>query len=354
MRLLSRLRDFKCPFMVTLTVDPTLFPAGPGAAYDYLRKNRCLAEFVRALRKVSDDDTRAADGDRLLRMHSGGYFCALEWQKKKNGGWPHFHLLIDASFVDFNLMCRLWGKFRPPAAGPVLGDRPAFGSVHFTRDALRVKGDRVRAAKYATKYLSKTPEDGFPDWVLNRHRVRRYSTSYKFWGDTPARPKREEVEFCSKCGEHREECTCAKLTIRQRMVKCGQKTALLLVRASVDRNTGQVVESVKYLEELPDPVHHYANRLTPAMKSPYRYDVPPAQLWAVVNAVHGWASGLSVESVAMIAEINRKSASQWAAKAAEAAEVPNFDPLPYRWEWAGMKFVKIFFEPPCNCPPDMP
>ncbi len=36
---------------------------------------------------------------------------------------------------------------------------------------------------YASKYLTKYPENGFPDWVMDAtYRIRRYSTSRGFWG----------------------------------------------------------------------------------------------------------------------------------------------------------------------------
>lgn len=289
-RLTAVTETFGGAFMVTTTVDQSLFPGGPGEAFDYLKRNRCLARFVRALRKRSDDEACDADGNRLVRMHSHRFFAAIEWQEN---GWPHFHLLLDASYVDFDEMARLWGRFRPPWAGEaearVRGGRPAFGSIYFTKAAKAVRGDRKKAAKYVTKYLTKTPKSGWPEWVLERRRVRRYSTSHGFWASasTEAPPECDagaddccceeaESEYCDGCGEHVEECTCPPgTTIRERLATCGTSSALLRVEHRPDE-AGRWVPVTRFVAAIPgrpleDVLEGVAGDERPGK---YHWDVP--------------------------------------------------------------------------------
>ncbi len=161
--------------MLTFTVDPSLF-ATPAAAYAYMMKRRCIARTIQ-------------DMHRQGFLASRRYFCVVEWQKKTEQA--HFHVLVDATRIPWDNLLASWSKHRPASGGPVVGDRPAFGTVLFSKRDFA--GGPAHAARYATKYLVKVPEQGFPAWVLALgagRRVRRYSTSRGFWNQ-PAKVSRK-------------------------------------------------------------------------------------------------------------------------------------------------------------------
>jgi len=215
-RLIRVLSTFHSVYMVSLTVDPSLFRNDPLVAYGYLRDKRCVSEFVRELRKAGV-------------LSSDRYFYVVEWQKDTE--FPHFHLVLDAEFIPFDLLCSAWGKFRPKDAGPVEGNRPAFGSVQFTKKWSR--GSAERAGNYVGKYLTKHPAHGYPDWVLDaKFRIRRFSTSRGFWGgfeaprDDESWAGREDVSAVEvEEGEHQWDKEDV-ITIRERVDGCGAMCAV--------------------------------------------------------------------------------------------------------------------------------
>ncbi|MEL7499273.1 MAG: hypothetical protein AAFN77_16825 [Planctomycetota bacterium] len=77
-------REFKSALMITFTIDPKGFKT-PEQAWQFVGSNRKLSETVREL-------------DRLKFLHSRRYFWALEFHKKAPH-WPHWHMVIDASYV---------------------------------------------------------------------------------------------------------------------------------------------------------------------------------------------------------------------------------------------------------------
>jgi hypothetical protein len=195
-RLVPVLETFDGLMMVTLTIDPELFP-DPKTAYLYTMDKRCISVTTQNL-------------DRWNHLHSRRYFYVLEWQEHTEQA--HYHVLYDASFIPWDSLLQAWSKHRPKDAGPIEGNRPAFGTALFSKKDFQ--GGPVHAARYATKYLIKTPEYGFPDWVLamgKDRRVRRFSTSRGFWGthsqramettSTRARTKKTYAEKCAECGD---------------------------------------------------------------------------------------------------------------------------------------------------------
>lgn len=148
--------------MWTLTIDPQLF-SGPEEALAYVREKRCISRLCRDLRKAG-----------LIGEH---YFFVLEFTQ---AGWPHWHLLVEATYVPFDVVCTIWNRFRPVWCGPVVDDRPGFGAVRFSAPIFR---SAHHAGCYVTKYLIKTPRHGLPAWVLDTDKiVHRYSVSRGFWG----------------------------------------------------------------------------------------------------------------------------------------------------------------------------
>lgn len=228
-RLVPVLRTFTDLMMVTLTIDPMLFRSAR-KAYFHVRNKRGISRLVRELL-------------RLGHLHSGRYFCVLEFQRDTQQA--HFHLLIDATFVPKEAIDAAWSKLRPKTAGPVADNRPAFGMTRFSMP--RFKGGAVHAARYATKYLVKTPEYGWPAWVLElgrKRRVPRYSTSRGFWGRA-SKPK-------SVAGEPRK---LRERTYAERIAECGSTCNLFESTETVNAATGEVGSRMKWRARLRLPAH---------------------------------------------------------------------------------------------------
>ena len=163
-RLVPVVERWSSAFMLTLTVDPTLF-AGPREAWSYLKAKRCVARLVRELY-------------RRGLIASKHYFAVYEFHKN---GWPHLHVLVQAKRIPFAAIAEVWGRYRPTDADPYdpEGNRPRFGSVRFTAPKF---ANQRHAALYATKYLTKSPEQGYPGWLMDAEtREHRYSVSKGFW-----------------------------------------------------------------------------------------------------------------------------------------------------------------------------
>ena len=182
----GELRKFTSIQMWTLTIDPTLFESAE-ECYEHCRRRRVISELVRKL----------WDAGVLLSKH---YFCAVEFQKN---GFVHYHLLVDARHIPFEMVCSIWNRFRPKSAGPVkhaefckcsecvsggtgeIKERPGFGSVRFSMKSRGLVGKSdgkfsgaKHAINYATKYVIKVPKEGWPQWVKDsRKNIPRYQTS---------------------------------------------------------------------------------------------------------------------------------------------------------------------------------
>lgn len=233
------LSTFSSIMMLTLTVDPTLFRDAEEAFW-YCRDQRAVSEFIRAVKKAG-------------YLESGRYFCIIEWQKN---GFAHFHLLVETKFIPHTLLAQLWGRNRPSSApawegdyskGDLKGCRPEFGSVFFSHGEFQ---DAKHAVGYALKYLTKQPEQGFPDWVLDsKKRIRIYSTSRGLLtaakeepaaeNEKPSKQPRHRPEcFCDDCRESDED-TLAKpykepKSIREKMSVCAVKAVVLHVHQKLN------------------------------------------------------------------------------------------------------------------------
>lgn len=215
MRLIPIVETFTEVQMWTLTIDPTLFES-PQKAFEYLKEKRCVARLIRRLRKLGV-------------LHSKRFFAVIEWHKS---GYAHFHVLLDSTFIEKKTVQRIWDSFRPAWAGPKPKDRPGFGFVGFTKR----KGfaSKCHAARYATKYLMKSPHDGYPEWVLDyRGQVHRYSISHGFWSNKEC----SEADPSSQAEESQVQKRLKpkaviaprvmKATIRERLDQCANQTILL-------------------------------------------------------------------------------------------------------------------------------
>jgi hypothetical protein len=168
-------RVFKGMMMLTFTVDPTLFDGDPHEAFKFVTKTRAIAKAMQFLR-------------RRDVLHSENYFYVIEWQKN---GMPHWHVLVDASFIPIQTVRDAWNASHPRSSENIAKGRPGFGSAKFSKR----KFENCRhAANYATAYLIKHPEGGYPTWVMGTSckSIRRFSTSHGFWSlaSEPSDPKK--------------------------------------------------------------------------------------------------------------------------------------------------------------------
>lgn len=268
-RLLEVVQTFTGLQMWTFTVDPLLFPT-PAAAYEYLRNERCLARLIRSLRRQDV-------------LHTPRFFCVAEWQTQTE--MPHFHVLLDASFIEFDLVCREWNHFRPESAGPVVGDRPGFGAVRFSASKHRFQ-DPAHATNYACKYLIKHPEHGYPQWVLDRPgQIHRYSVSSGFWKSAPAAVERAINPGKSKDRVSRRQGKKERLrtTIGERVAICGQEVVVLAVRSEIAIGVPPR-QSCEYVDRFPVPVDRIAIHLGRSSESNGRLPISVLELAKLRNA----------------------------------------------------------------------
>lgn len=222
-RLIPLVSDFKGLMMVTFTVDPTLF-ADPRTAYLYTMDNRCIS-------------VTSQDLDRANFLFTRSYFYVVEWQKTTEQA--HYHVLYDSKYIAWSVLLESWSKHRPSGAGPILGERPAFGTVHF--DAPEFAGP-VHAARYATKYLTKYPKHGFPNWVLDmgkERRIRRYGVSHGFWGTTSRRSRPSERKRVN-----------SRKTYRERTATCGDSINVFEMNEFLDRETGEILTKPVWMGQM--------------------------------------------------------------------------------------------------------
>lgn len=246
-RLTETIKKFESLMMWTLTIDPTLF-ADPSAAFSHARSKRAVSELIRALTKRK----------RLLTRH---YFYVVEWQERTE--MPHWHLLVNAKHVPFTDVCEIWNRNRPVNAGPVTGSRPGFGSVQFSKRDFK---DSIQAANYATKYLVKFPDYGYPNWVLdNPETVRRYGTSRGFWNigseSKPSHPKINGDKTAAKSTRPR-----INKTIRERVARCDEN-GVILRRIEERTADGEIKQSYSFADRLVMPFKDFKDSLDPERQS---------------------------------------------------------------------------------------
>jgi hypothetical protein len=167
-----------------------------------------------------------------------GYCYVVEWRERTEQA--HFHILVDASFIPHDALHASWPKHRPPGATPIGPGRPAFGWAWISKPEFA--GGAKHAARYATKYLIKVPEYGFPAWVLEMgadRRIRRYSTSRGFWNRPPQ--IRRESEGTSDRERH---------SYAERIRDCRSSVHVLELRGGIDADTGEVLERRVWVAQL--------------------------------------------------------------------------------------------------------
>ncbi len=273
-QLIPVLQTFQGLMMLTLTVDPKLF-ASPEIAYRYVRDKRAVAELVRALYKAG-------------HVKSRRYFYVVEWQK--NTQMAHFHLLVESNRVPFDDLAAFWGRNRPKSAPPRQGSEPEFGHVRFSKATF---ASAEHAASYATKYLTKLPEQGYPQWVLDfKGQIRMFATSRDFFprgkrgsgierggpGDEGDTHKAEC--FCRECrGKDRRELS----TPGDRLRRCGTR-AVLIVRQELMNEQGEVIESPPLFIRCLDVSFSEAHELCGQQGDERSFDLEEWQLGAIGHA----------------------------------------------------------------------
>jgi hypothetical protein len=206
--------------MLTFTIDRNLFDSAE-EALKWVAKRRAIPRVIEHLRPY---------------LESKDYFYVVEFQK--DGGWPHWHVLVNSTFVPIAEARAAWRRCVPKDRRHLI--RPSIDSMGIVRFS---KPDGFKSAKhaglYVSKYLTKYPEDGFPDWIMSANfRIRRYGTSRGFWGTiTPRKaldPLREPREQPVRSHEERVEGCC-------------ETSSVYAVSEEVDPATGEVMRERKFL-----------------------------------------------------------------------------------------------------------
>jgi hypothetical protein len=143
-RLLERQAFWRRPGLLTLSIDRRCF-AGAREAWERVTGERAVAELMRSL--------------GVKR-----WMWVLEFQQKTGEGWPHWHVLVDLADlprhrIDLKRAWEIWRK------------RWNLGGLDLTEKSAKLSNPE-HAIFYLTKYLTKKPEGGFPQWVLESHSVR--------------------------------------------------------------------------------------------------------------------------------------------------------------------------------------
>ncbi len=125
--LARRVNDAKPNRLLTLTIDPSLWP-DPRAAFDGTR--RLVSELIRALRKQF------------------GEIEYLRVTELTSRGWPHYHLLVRSPYIPHAVVKRLWNQL----TGAIIVD-------------LQPVRNKFQCYTYLVKYLSKMHR---LEWT-NRH-----------------------------------------------------------------------------------------------------------------------------------------------------------------------------------------
>lgn len=194
-RLRPAIKHWESVLMLTLTVDPKTVD-GPKDALELVQRRRAISKTIAKLKQ------------RKI-LSSTEYTVTLEFHES---GYPHWHVLVNASFVCKHKLQREWGL------GIVWISKGDFDDIN-------------HAINYATKYIVKTNSDEdkdeflFPEWVMDmKTNLRRFSASRaisKKWA-RKHKPRIAEVDR-----EPRERIT---KTGRQKIEQCG-KTATVLIRS---------------------------------------------------------------------------------------------------------------------------
>ena len=225
-RLLAQAGEWKMPLMLSLTVDRNDAKTGrgycfasPKDAHQYVTAGRYIAQLMR-------------------RLGVKRWVWVLEFQMETGDGWPHWHVLLDLGDLptrrlDFKQAWHLWR------------DTWKIGGLDFSTRFLRDgRGDAQHAILYITKYLTKHPQDGYPEWVLHHAKMVRFVGACKLVG--PLVGNAGSAADTGEDGDEREH-----RPLLERMAECGQSCDLWA--EVVDPETGEVAH--RWAGSIPLPRH---------------------------------------------------------------------------------------------------
>jgi hypothetical protein len=217
-RLHDRIHLFGNARLFTFTVNPGLFESAYDA-YEFVRCGKFIPRLMRYLGIVN-------------------WVCVMECHKSS---YPHWHLLIDVSnlcgawirgddvsysrpvdvagwryvphFVDLRRVHRLWREWG-------IGEQV---------DLSRVRSKNPRhCVNYITKYLTKYPAGGYPDWLLGLSRVRFVSSSRSVGAlvSDGVNQDRESVSCENEIDVKNDDCKVVR-SMGYRVCRCGLSTIVL-------------------------------------------------------------------------------------------------------------------------------
>jgi hypothetical protein len=162
----------------------------------------------------------------------------LEFQSKTGEGWPHWHLLIDLADlpgqrIDLKKAWHLWRNVYE------------LGGLQLSSKMLNQRMEVGHALNYITKYLTKQPEGGYPEWVLHSETI-RFVQGCRRLGPLVGRSKETMEESIEEedSEENREQARKSNL---HAMSFCGLTTNLM--QEQIDQETGEL--SFKWMATLP-------------------------------------------------------------------------------------------------------
>jgi len=223
-KLIDRLLLWRRPFMLTFTIDRDLFESAE-QAFLWVTQRRAISRVMKAIKP---------------HLHRADWFCIVEFQV--DGGWPHWHVLVDADHVPIHEVRKAWRRCVPKDRRHLI--RPSIDSMGIVRYSKPEGFANARhAGLYASKYLVKYPEDGFPDWVMQaRYRIRRYTTSRGFWGVLTHR---------ATPNPDAEPRTVQRRTHAARLKDCCTTSSVYAVREHVKQDTGELFRKRNFMGRIP-------------------------------------------------------------------------------------------------------
>ena len=171
-------------------------------------------------------------------LNSDKFVFVYEFQR---GGWPHVHLLLDASFIPANEIERLWALHHPDGR---LGDaaaRPPFGIVH-----MKTIPTSAEAMGRLVSYITKLPDDEDLEWLCSLAEEARIV----LFG--PKRVRGEKVMAAGRPArtDKSPKKKSSRSRFRGRRLECGQRVAVMRVVHDIDVATGEATDRKEWLGDL--------------------------------------------------------------------------------------------------------
>lgn len=232
--LLEKTHYFRFPKMLSATVDRDGKTTdrgfeSPEAAYRYVRDRKLISKL-------------------MARLGVKHWACVLEFQSESGDGWPHWHILIDAKWVDLKLAWYLWKKLWGVGGLDLAKKKRKDG----TSSPIKWES-REHAINYMTSYLVKPPKAGMPHWLqFSETKVRFLSASkslgaltYKGLNRVQKPQKETETEPVARD---------AMLSIYDRLLNCRRRVVVVDKNGAFKTNIDVPYSVlVDYVAENPTP-----------------------------------------------------------------------------------------------------